>query len=115
MNDAQPESAPAEKNPAPRDLKIQLAQQRLIIEWQEGHRSEFTLAQLRRVCPCASCRTEREKSSDNPLRILRSDPSDLRVVSANLVGNYAIQFHWSDGHNTGIFDFRFLRSLDAGS
>ena len=33
---------------------------------------------------------------------------------AKLVGNYAIQFTWSDGHNTGIFDFRFLRSLSEG-
>jgi DUF971 family protein len=33
-------------------------------------------------------------------------------VHAELVGNYAIRFRWSDGHDTGIFDFRFLRSLD---
>lgn len=39
------------------------------------------------------------------------DLSGVRVLTARLVGAYAIQFDWSDGHNTGIFDFRFLRSL----
>jgi DUF971 family protein len=97
----------------PRDLKVKLADQKLLIDWSDGHHSAFALAQLRRVCPCATCRTEREKRSANPLKILKADPSGLRVVSAKLVGNYAIQLIWSDGHDTGIFDFRFLRSLDA--
>lgn len=95
----------------PKDLKVQIKEQRLIVEWSDGKRSEFALAELRRQCPCAACRTERETQDANPLRILKSDPTGLRVVTAQLVGRYAIQFTWSDGHNTGIFDFRFLRSL----
>jgi DUF971 family protein len=27
------------------------------------------------------------------------------------VGNYAVELHWQDGHNTGIFTFDYLRSL----
>lgn len=95
----------------PADMKVKIAEQKLLIDWRDGRHSEFSLVQLRRVCPCAACRTEREHQGDNPLKILRSDPTDVRVVSAKLVGTYAIQFDWSDGHNTGIFDFRFLRSL----
>ncbi len=95
----------------PADLKVKIAEQKLIVDWKDGKRSEYSLSELRRVCPCATCRTDREHQDKNPLRILRSDPSDLRVVHAQLVGTYAIQFDWSDGHNTGIFDFRFLRSL----
>jgi DUF971 family protein len=86
-----------------------LKEQRLVIDWQDGRRSEFALSQLRRLCPCATCRTGRESSRNNPLQVLKADPTGLRVTSARLVGNYAIQFYWSDGHNTGIFDFRFLR------
>ena len=99
-------------NSAPHDLKVKIAEQRLLIDWKDGAHSEFSMAELRKVCPCATCRTEREKQHDNPLRILKSDPTDVRVTTARLVGNYAIQFDWSDGHNTGIFDFRLLRSLD---
>ncbi len=95
----------------PVDLKVQLAEQRLIIAWKDGERSEFLLAELRRVCPCATCRSKREKETDNPLRVLKADPTGVRVTAARLVGNYAVQFTWSDGHDTGIFDFRMLRSL----
>lgn len=95
----------------PKDLKVKTAEQRLVIEWKDGKRSEYALAQLRRQCPCATCRTEREQQRSNPLQILKSDPTGVRVTTAHLVGNYAIQFEWSDGHNTGIFEFKFLRSL----
>lgn len=96
----------------PKDLTVKLEAQRLLIEWQDGRGSTYDLGTLRRVCPCASCRTEREEQAKNPLTILKFDPAKARVSSAKLVGNYAIQFTWSDGHNTGIFDFRFLRSID---
>lgn len=95
----------------PKDLRVLVREQRLEIDWSDGTKSEYSLAQLRKSCPCAECRSERDKQSDNPLKILKSDPSGLRVVSAELVGNYAIRFDWSDGHNTGIFDFRYLRAL----
>ncbi len=96
---------------APKDLKVKIAEQKLLVDWKDGRKSEFPLAQLRKHCPCATCRGEREVVNDNPLTILKSDPRDLRVVDARLVGNYAIQFIWSDGHDAGMFDFRFLRSL----
>jgi len=110
------DGTPYERHPhdtasTPTDLKVKVKEQRLDIEWGDGSRSEFSLGELRRRCPCASCRTERDARQANPLHILKFDPSDVRVTHAQLVGRYAIQFTWSDGHNTGIFDFRFLRSL----
>lgn len=100
---------PSELSVMPRDLKVQTKTQRLSIEWSDGSRSEYSLGELRRQCPCATCRTERGDA--NPLKILKSDPAGVRVTHADLVGTYAIRFHWSDGHNTGIFDFRYLRTL----
>ena len=97
----------------PKDLKVRIKEQRLIVDWMDGRRSEFSLDALRRDCPCATCRTEREQQTDNPLKILKADPTSIRVTHAELVGNYAIQFTWSDGHNSGIFDFRYLRTLDT--
>ena len=34
---------------------------RLIIEWNDGHRSVYAWSHLRANCPCAGCRDEREK------------------------------------------------------
>ena len=103
---------PRDDSITPKDLKVQIKEQRLIVEWMDGTRSGYSLDELRRQCPCATCRTEREKQADNPLTILKSDPTGVHVTRAQLVGRYAIQFFWSDGHNTGIFDFRYLRSLE---
>lgn len=105
------EQSPSGPAVTPKDIKVQIKEQRLVVDWSDGARSEFALAALRKQCPCATCRTERESRSTVLLPILKSDPTGVHVTSANLVGNYAIQFHWSDGHNTGIFDFKFLRSL----
>jgi DUF971 family protein len=109
------EASPADDAAVPKDLRVKLSEQRLYIDWKDGRSSVFSLGELRRVCPCAACRTEREQQTANPLRILKADPSGLRVVNARLVGHYAIQLEWSDGHNTGLFDFRFLRSLSPPS
>jgi DUF971 family protein len=86
----------------------------LEIDWDDDHASLFELKYLRRKCPCATCREGRNAGSTNPLRILSTQeviPSDLDVKQAEVVGRYAISFQWSDGHNTGIYSFDFLREL----
>ncbi|MCH7923485.1 MAG: DUF971 domain-containing protein, partial [Nitrospinae bacterium] len=39
-------------------------------------------------------------------------PQDaLNIDEISLVGAYAVNMSWSDGHDTGIYSFRFLREL----
>ncbi len=98
----------------PADIKLSLTAQTLAIDWQDGHRSEFELGRLRRVCPCATCRKERD-TPPTRLRILNlpAGVDKIEVIDAELMGHYAINLKWSDGHNSGIFDYKFLRALDA--
>ena len=94
-----PQSAPIRTAAVtPKDLTVKLEAQRLFIDWRDGGRSTYDLGTLRRVCPCASCRTEREEQAKNPLTILKFDPANLtnpnrEVLSAgnNLV-DYSIRF-----------------------
>lgn len=88
----------------------------LKIKWADGHESQYPLAYLRKRCPCATCRTERESAQPKPaslsLTVLPANIDKATVFSdAKLVGNYAIQITWADGHSTGIFDFRYLRVI----
>lgn len=88
----------------------------LKIKWADGHQSHYPLAYLRKRCPCATCRTERESEQPKPaslsLTILPSNIDQATVFAdAKLVGNYAIQITWADGHSTGIYDFRYLRVI----
>jgi DUF971 family protein len=36
------------------------------------------------------------------------------VVSAEMVGNYALRIRFSDGHDTGIYTWSYLREIDPG-
>jgi DUF971 family protein len=100
----------------PTDVRLKLKDQELQITWADGKVSVFSLPYLRGKCPCAACRTEQEQRQKAVLPILSTRPTeDLRAVDGWPVGNYAIQIIWSDGHNTGIFDFRYLRGLDENA
>ena len=100
----------------PVDLKLKRSEQELRVRWKDGRDSVYSAVTLRKACPCATCRTEREKQSTELLPILKTAPAqNLALVNAQLVGNYALQLFWSDGHDTGIFDYKYLRALDTGS
>jgi DUF971 family protein len=84
---------------------------RLAIDWSDGHHSVIAWSHLRKDCPCAGCRDEREKPPD-PFRILKTtDLVPLAPVAMNRVGRYAYKIVWSDGHDTGIFTLEHLRAL----
>ena len=78
------------------------------IKWSDDSESRFTAAQLRRACPCAGCVNEwtGEKMLD-PDKIA----DDLKFIKIALVGRYALNFQFSDGHETGIFSFKYLREV----
>lgn len=78
------------------------------VAWNDGHVSSYPSWYLREKCMCASCVDE----LSGVRKIAHgSIPSGLERVSVAPVGNYALQFGWSDGHNTGIYTFEYLRQL----
>ena len=80
----------------------------LRIAWADGRECRYNAAALRRVCPCAQCVNEFTGE-----RMLRADsvPDTLTIEDVEIVGRYALNFRWSDGHQTGIYSFRYLREL----
>ena len=102
----------------PADLNLD-RKEGLRITWSDGLKSVFPLAFLRKNCPCATCRETHgpapaPPSSGLSLTILPANiDKATQFTDAHLVGNYAIQITWCDGHSTGIYDFRMLRMLDT--
>ena len=78
------------------------------ILWKDGHESIYTGYALRVGCMCALCVDE--MSGNKRLRE-ESISKDVRPLSIDPVGRYAIRFQWSDGHSTGIYTFELLREL----
>ena len=98
-------------SPTKIDLK---RDERLQITWADGVVSTYSLAVLRKNCPCVECRTKRETEGKKKvlLPILTGDHSrPVTIASAEMVGSYAIQLAWTDGHSAGIYSFAYLREL----
>ena len=98
--------------PVPRD--VILVGSDLAIVWDDGREDYISLEKLRRECPCAMCKGERDilgnlyKGPDRPLT-----PRAFQITGHRKVGGYALQFDWADGHNDGIYSFETLRRIGA--
>lgn len=96
---------------APRTIRLHGEGNDVVIEWSDGHRSSYSYQYLRDRCPCATCLdTEPAPAWESgPLPMFGSGP--LKPEKAKLVGRYALQIYWSDGHSSGIYTFDYLRDL----
>jgi len=99
--------------------KIDLKKDRgLSIEWSDGSTSYYSIPYLRRMSPSADVKQLREELDKNPLTVLPSGMGKggpLVATDAELVGNYAIKIRFSDGHDTGIYSWRYLREIDQAA
>jgi len=88
------------------------------IVWSDGHSSHYDFVYLREQCPCATCNDERAKKADfhseprtataSLLPMFKPKP---KARAAHPVGNYAVQIEFTDGHNTGIYSYDYLRTI----
>lgn len=95
---------------------MQVIGEELAIKWEDGSESYARLEHLRRGCPCAGCQGERDvmgKLYRAPSRPLT--PASWQLQQLVLVGGYAVQPVWGDGHNTGLYTFDYLRELTSAS
>lgn len=80
----------------------------LRITWADGRVCDYEAAMLRRACPCAQCVDE--WTGERTLR-LQAISEEIEIGNVSIVGRYALNFRWSDGHETGIYSFQYLRDL----
>lgn len=78
------------------------------IEWDDGHQGYLPHRQLRGQCPCATCVNE---LSGHRIVSVQDVPEDVEALDHITVGRYALQFLWSDAHDTGIFPYDLLRKV----
>jgi DUF971 family protein len=77
------------------------------VTFADNYSAEIDLMTLRLICPCAMCRSLREKGK---AAWPQSEGSQkLSIRDAQFHGSWGVNITWSDGHNTGIYTFQFLR------
>jgi DUF971 family protein len=81
------------------------------LTWSDGHRGPVALALLRDSCPCAGCQGETVLLHTYKPLATADKPGKYILKGAEMVGRYALQLRWGDGHNDGLFTWEYLRSL----
>ena len=83
----------------------------LAIQWNDGIESYLDLQFLRRACPCAACGGEPDVLGNIIRPNVSYSDNSFDLASFQIVGGYALQPRWKDGHETGIYSFQYLRRL----
>ena len=120
---APPNAVTPPRRPKHLDLKKDRG---LTVQWENDTTSYFSIAYLRRMSPSAEARQLREELARNPLTVLPTSGGgisgnsggggeSLTATGAELVGNYAVRIIFSDGHDTGIYSWEYLRQIEPNA
>lgn len=77
----------------------------LLLEDDCGHCWTLAARHLRLACRCAECSALQRRGGT------LSCPEELSLTGLNPVGGYALNLHFSDGHQRGIYPYPYLQSL----
>lgn len=100
----------------PRPRHIELARELgITLAWDDGSTAFLATPVLRRESPSADARELRAEMARNPFTVLPAGKSDgpLTIEAVEPVGHYALRIRFSDGHDTGIYTWRYLHELCA--
>ena len=100
----------------PRPLHIDVDRDRgVTLSWDDGSAAFLAAAVLRRESPSADARELRAEMARNPFTVLPASGASgpLRIDAVEPVGHYALRIRFSDGHDTGIYTWKYLHALCA--
>src|SRR5690554_1314598 len=97
----------------PTGIEVSNGDQTLEITWSDGKKSVYPLRGLRINCPCALCRGGHATMGEfEPEAMFAKDPVPVHIRDIKTIGNHAIKIVWSDGHDSGMYQWKTLRYLD---
>jgi len=90
----------------PVELKLKQAEKRLEVTFEDGARFSLPAEYLRVESPSA----EVQGHSPSQKQIV-SGRADVGIVRLEPIGHYGVRVVFDDGHDTGIFSWRYLYEL----
>lgn len=93
----------------PKNIKVQKEGTAIFIKWEDGKENIIPTIELRRLCPCALCLTEKVEESKSDIPVYSG--AQTRIEDLTVVWNFALQIKWEDGHNTGIYKYIYLKKI----
>lgn len=83
----------------------------IALRWQDGVEHYIPMERLRAWSPSAENTGERDLLGNQIGGTDQKEFPGVTVKSWRTVGGYALQFDFSDGHNTGLYSWEYLRAL----
>ena len=101
----------ATTTPAPKSFTKHSSTEMAIV-WDNGESSLIPFLTLRSECRCAECMDEWSRER----KVTRAHiKPDIKPLAVDLVGRYAVQIRWSDGHSAGIYPFELIYQIAKGT
>jgi DUF971 family protein len=91
---------------SPTEIKYRRAERLLDVTFDDGSLITLPAEFLRVESPSAEVQGHRPED-----KVLVTGKADVTITAIEPVGNYAIRLIFSDGHDTGIFSWDYLRLL----
>ena len=96
----------AQKTPRPTEITLHQASRVLVVAFDDGRKFSFTCEYLRVFSPSAEVRGHGPGQE-----VLQVGKKSVEIKTVDPVGQYAIKFLFSDGHDTGIYSWDYLYEL----
>lgn len=92
--------------PTPTEIRLRTASRRLAVSFDDGASFELPFEYLRVYSPSAEV-----KGHGPGQEVLQTGKEDVNVTRIEPVGRYAVRLVFDDGHNTGLYTWRYLHEL----
>lgn len=97
-----------ESDPWPTEIRLSKDRRVLSLAYENGATDSFEAEFLRVHSPSA------EVQGHSPAqRQTVPGKRNVKIVAVDPIGNYAVRLTFDDGHNTGLFSWRYFRTLAA--
>jgi len=84
----------------------------IAIAWPDGAESYYPMEYLRASSPSAENKGEVDILGHRHGGNDQTEFPGVTVTGWQFVGNYAVRFGFSDGHQTGLFSWDYLHEID---
>ncbi len=93
-------------DPVPTEIKVRTRSRRLEVAFDDGSRFELSFEYLRVHSPSAEV-----KGHGPGEGVLVTGKENVGIRSVEPVGRYAVRLVFDDGHDTGLYSWKYLHEL----
>ena len=90
----------------PTEIRLQKKSRQVVIAFDNGDRFELSFEYLRVNSPSAEV-----KGHGPGQEVLQTGKENVHVMAIEPVGHYAVRLVFDDGHDTGLFTWKYLYEL----